>query len=122
MYKFIFNNKLLKVRRKELRANQTEAEKKLWEFLRGRRFEKLKFHRQFSVGAYILDFYCPQIRIGIELDGSLHAEDEKILYDMEREKILRASNIRIVRFWNDEVENDIERVLEKIHFVIITES
>ncbi len=114
MDKFRFNNKLLKDRRKELRVNQTEAEKKLWELIRGRRFNGLKFYRQYSVGGYILDFYCPKIRTGVELDGSQHIKDKTVLYDKDREKYLQASNIHIIRFWNSEVINSIELVLEKI--------
>src|SRR3989344_2648051 len=118
MYKYLFNNQSLKNRRKELRANQTDAEKKLWEHLRGKRFQELKFHRQFSVGAYILDFYCPKLRFGIELDGNQHNENETKIYDKDREKILQASNIKVIRFWNGEVENNIDKVLEKILFEI----
>lgn len=118
MYKYLFNNQSLKNRRRELRINQTDAEKKLWEFLRGKRFQGLKFHRQFSVGEYILDFYCPKLRTGIELDGSQHKENETILYDKDRAKILQASNIKVIRFWNNEVENNIEGVLEKIFLEI----
>jgi len=114
MYKFQFNNQSLKNRRRELRANQTDAEKKLWEFLRGKRFHGLKFHRQFSVGEYILDFYCPKFRIDIELDGNQHKKDETVLYDKDRGRVLQASNIKVIRFWNNEIENNIERVLEKI--------
>ena len=114
MYKFLFNNQSLKNRRRELRANQTDAEKKLWEHLRGKRFHELKFQRQFSIGAYILDFYCPKFRFGVELDGNQHNENESVLYDKDREKVLQASNVKVIRFWNDEVENDIEKVLEKI--------
>ncbi len=110
----MFNNKSLKGRRKELRANQTDVEKKLWEYLRGKRLGGFKFNRQFSVGPYILDFYCPKMRFGIELDGSEHSESKTRLYDKDRERILQASNIKIIRFWNGEVENDIEKVLKRI--------
>jgi very-short-patch-repair endonuclease len=114
MYKYLFNNQSLKNRRRELRANQTDAEKKLWEFLRGRKFEGLKFHRQFSIGGYILDFYCPKLRVGVEIDGSLHKENETISYDKDRERILQASNVHLIRFWNEEVVNNIDEVLGKI--------
>lgn len=114
MYKYLFNDQSLKNRRRELRANQTEAEKKLWEFLRNRKLDGFKFNRQHSIGPYILDFYCPKARIGIELDGNPHAENEKIIYDKDRERILSASNIKVIRFWNDEVKNDIEKVIDKI--------
>ncbi|MFH0803990.1 MAG: DUF559 domain-containing protein [Candidatus Zambryskibacteria bacterium] len=114
MYKYLFNNQSLKSRRRELRKNQTEAEKILWECLRGKRLNGFKFYRQFSVGPYILDFYCPKMRFGIELDGDSHSENEARLYDTNREKILLESNIRIIRFWNGEVVSDIEKVLGKI--------
>jgi very-short-patch-repair endonuclease len=118
MYKFQFNNQSLKNRRRELRVNQTDAEKKLWEFLRNRKLGGFKFNRQHSIGPYILDFYCPKARIGIELDGSIHTENESILYDKNRESVLQTSNVKMIRFWNDEVENDMEEVLEKILFEI----
>jgi very-short-patch-repair endonuclease len=114
MYKYLFNNQSLKNRRRELRANQTDAEKKLWECLRGKRLNGYKFNRQFSIGAYILDFYCPKLRLGIEIDGNPHSEQEIKTYDKDREKILEASNVRVIRFWNNEVENNLEAVLEKI--------
>jgi very-short-patch-repair endonuclease len=61
-------------RSRSLRRNQTDAEKKLWSFLRNRSLNGLKFRRQFSVGKYILDFYCPELKIGIEADGGQHYE------------------------------------------------
>jgi very-short-patch-repair endonuclease len=114
MEKFRFNNRLLRGRRKELRAKETEAEEKLWLFIKNKEFHGLKFYRQYSVGGYILDFYCPKLRLGIELDGNQHKERETILYDKDREKYLGALSIRVIRFWNNEVINDIEKVLEKI--------
>lgn len=114
MYKYLFNNQSLKDRRRELRKNQTEAEAKLWQYLRGRRFEGLKFNRQFSIGPYILDFYCPKLRLGIELDGSQHKDTETKVLDKDRAKVLKASNVKILRFWNDEIMNNIEKVLKTI--------
>ena len=114
MYKYLFNNQSLKDRRRELRRSQTEGEAKLWQFLRGRKLAGLKFNRQFSIGPYILDFYCPKLRLGIELDGGKHTETETKILDQDREKILRASNVKILRFWNDEIMHDIEKVLETI--------
>jgi very-short-patch-repair endonuclease len=118
MDKFRFNNKLLRERRKELRTKQTEAEEKLWLFIKNKEFHGLKFYRQYSVGGYILDFYCPKARLAIELDGSQHREKETIIYDKDRENYLGASNIKVIRFWNDEIIGDVEKVLEKIIFEI----
>lgn len=114
MYKYLFNNQSLKNRRRELRTNQTKTEEKLWEFLRNRKLGGFKFNRQYSIGPYILDFYCPKVKVGIELDGNLHTENEKIIYDKEREKVLQESHVSVIRFWNNEIENNIDEVLEKI--------
>ncbi len=114
MDKFRFNNKFLKDRRKELRLNQTEAEQRLWSCLSNKQLNGFKFFRQYSVGPYILDFYCSKVRLAIELDGGGHLEPEQKLYDKDREKYLVGSNIRTIRFFNEEVENNIENVLEKI--------
>lgn len=107
-----YNNSVFKGRRKELRANQTEAEKILWEQLRGRKLEKCKFWRQYSVGPYILDFYCPQIRLAIEIDGIQH--QDAVEYDEEREKYLTAQDIKTIRYKNNEVVNALDKVMKKI--------
>jgi len=114
MYKFRFNNKLLKERRRELRANQTDAEKKLWEALRGERLDGLKFHRQFSIGAYILDFYCKEKRLLIEIDGGIHMKTEAKKNDEVRDKYFKEINFKILRFKNNDIEKDIDMVVEKI--------
>lgn len=108
----MYNDQIQKSRRQQLRKNQTEAEKVLWEKVRGRRLNDLKFYRQYSIGPYILDFFCPKIRLGIELDGSQHKE--AVEYDQERKFFLEKAGVHIIRFWNSEVLNNIENVLEKI--------
>lgn len=112
MLPHFYNNQNQKDRRRELRGNQTEAEKILWQKLRARQINKLKFYRQYSVGPYILDFFCPQIRLAVELDGEYHKETET--YDKERENFLGDKNIATIRFWNSEVLNDSEKVLKEI--------
>ncbi len=112
--KFLYNNKVLRDRRRELRNNPTEAEKVLWSHLRKRRVNGLRFLRQYGVGPYILDFFCPKLRLAIELDGSGHAEAETRVYDEERTNYLRVEDIRVIRFWNDDVLKNIEGVLSKI--------
>ena len=112
-HKFLYNNKTLRERRRELRNNQTEEEKLLWSKLQKSRLG-MKFVRQYSVGPYILDFYCPNKRLAIELDGSQHSRDEALLYDRDREEYLEALDIKTMRFKNSEVRIDIERVLNKI--------
>ena len=110
----IYNNMTLKNRRKELRKNQTEAEKVLWQELRNRQFFGLKFFRQYSIGMYIVDFYCPKLRLAIEVDGSQHAEKEKHEYDKERTVYLKHLDITVLRFWNNDVLNNIDEVLLSI--------
>jgi len=112
--KFRFNTKSLKERRRELRRNQTNTEKILWELLRGRRLDGFKFYRQYSIGPYVVDFYCPQLRLAIEIDGSQHTEREIVIYDKERSNYFNSVNIQILRFWNEEIEKNVEVVLEKI--------
>lgn len=70
----IYNHELLKDRRKELRNNLTIAEASLWKYLKGRRMHGLKFRRQHSIGPFIVDFYCPEEKLIIELDGEVHEE------------------------------------------------
>lgn len=108
----MYNDQIQELRRRELRKNQTEAEEILWEKLRDRRMGNLKFRRQYSAGPYILDFFCPEIRLGIELDGEQHKEAME--YDKERDLYLKDKNIKILRFWNKEVVNNLPQVLRKI--------
>ncbi len=112
--KYIYNEQKLRERRKGLRRNQTDAEKLLWNKLRGRQVSGLKFYRQFSVGAYILDFFCPQIKLAVELDGGQHAEEENKEYDAIRTDYLKGTGIEVLRFWNNEVIKNIEGVLQVI--------
>lgn len=112
--KYIYNEQKLRERRKGLRRNQTDAEKLLWNKLRGRQISGLKFYRQFSVGAYILDFFCPQIKLAVELDGGQHAEEENKEYDAIRTDYLKGIGIEVLRFWNNEVMKNIEGVLQVI--------
>lgn len=110
----LFNNPRLKERRAELRKQQTPSEKQLWSKLRNKQFHNLKFYRQYSVGYYILDFYCPQKKLAIELDGSHHSKPDEIIYDQERTLYLNAAGIDVIRFYNHEIENDLSATLKKI--------
>ena len=112
--KYIYNEQKLRERRKGLRRSQTEAEKLLWNKLRGRQIHGLKFYRQFSVGGYILDFFCPQIKLAVELDGGQHAEEENKEYDAIRTDYFKGIGIEVLRFWNNEVMKNIEGVLQVI--------
>ena len=111
--KYLCNDSRLKERRRELRMNMTQAERKLWERLRGRRFFGLKFYRQYSIGSFILDFYCPGLRFGIELDGSHHGSADGKVYDVERDTLLKALGASLIRFENCELD-EIESVLKRV--------
>lgn len=112
--KFTLNNPTLKQRRQELRCNQTDAEKAFWKEIRNRQFHGIRFCRQYSVGPYILDFYCPSLKLAIELDGGQHTHDDNQEYDTVRSLYLKAYGIEVMRFWNHEVLQNIEGVLTKI--------
>ena len=98
---------------KQLRTEMTEAEWRLWYHLRAKRFYGIKFYRQKIVGNYIADFLSFNPKIIIELDGSQHAEQEK--YDRIRTIYLEKQQFKVIRFWNDEVLNHTDMVLDVIY-------
>ena len=98
--------------RKALRNNMTTAEATLWRALKGRGTGGLKFRRQQGIGPFVLDFYCPAHRLGIELDGTSH--DYKYEYDEQRTAYLREQGIRVLRFSNQQVFTSIQGVLAEI--------
>ena len=99
---------------RELRRRQTPAEAKLWQQVRDRKFLGLKFRRQQPVGPYVLDFYCPERRWAIELDGGQHTEPEALAYDDKRNDWLTGQRITVTRFWNHEVLASLDAVLERL--------
>ena len=84
---------------KTLRKDQTDVEGFLWQFLRAKRLQGYKFRRQHPIGGYILDFYCPEKKLAIEVDGGQHSEDNQMVYDQNRTAILEKDGIRVLRFW-----------------------
>jgi len=90
----------------------TPSEKLLWTYLKDRGLCKHKFRRQFPIDGFVLDFYCPTQKLGIELDGSVH--DNKKEQDTARQAIIEDKGVKILRFTNKDVENNIENVLRKI--------
>ena len=99
---------------REQRRKPTLAEKKLWEALRGRRLAGLKFRRQHPYGHFILDAFCVEHQLVVEVDGGIHADPVQSARDAERTKFLQAHGIRVLRFSNEEVENHFDRVLKQI--------
>ena len=101
-----------KILRKELRSHATPAEAVLWKMLKGRNADGMKFRRQQGIGPYVLDFYCPELRLCVELDGSSH--DYKYEYDEQRTEFLQKQGIRVLRFRNDQVWQGIDSVVDEI--------
>ena len=108
------NLRYLKTFRKDLRNNPTKAESRLWMFLKNRQLGGNKFRRQHSIGDYILDFYCPEEKIGIELDGEIHHLIHQKEYDNEKNLFLEAYGIKVLRFENELVLENPETVLNAI--------
>ena len=98
--------------RKSLRRNMTPAEAALWRALRGRGAGGWKFRRQQGIGPYVLDFYSPELRLCVELDGSSH--DYRFEYDEQRTAFLGKQGIRVIRFRNEQVWTSIEGIVAEI--------
>jgi very-short-patch-repair endonuclease len=105
--KFLYNNSAFTNHRKVLRNESTPQEMLLWNQLRSSKLG-YKFRRQASIGNYIVDFYCPEKRVVIELDGSQHIENKK---DILRDQVLKSLDCKVLRFWNNEINNNMEGVV-----------
>jgi len=114
----LYNPPPQKKLRKTLRREQTKAEAFLWSRLRNKRFNGLKFYRQYGVGRYILDFFCPSIKLVIEVDGGHHAKEANENYDKHRSLYLKSEEIKVIRFWNNQVLGNMESVLQMILEVV----
>ena len=108
---FLPYNPQLVARAREMRKNPTVAERKLWGYLRN---FPVKFWRQKPINNFIVDFYCPKLKLVIEVDGDSHFTDSGLVYDEERTRILEGYGLRIIRFTNDEVLRNFEGVCEQI--------
>jgi len=110
----IFNKHSELEKRRQLRNNAPPAEVKLWHALKGKQVAGYKFRRQYSVGAYVLDFYCPALKLALEIDGSSHNGDDAQEYDRQRQQFVEALGIRFLRFTNAEVHRNLEGVVAAI--------
>ena len=99
---------------KELRKNQTPQEQKMWNLLRNRRYKNLCFKRQYIIGEYIVDFICREKKLIIEIDGGQHNEDKNIIHDKKRTLFLESNGYKVIRFWNNDIDNNIESVFLKL--------
>ncbi|MDB5331440.1 MAG: hypothetical protein JWP03_2591 [Phycisphaerales bacterium] len=103
---------------KELRESSTDAERKLWSLLRGRKLAGFKFRRQYPVGGYILDFYCIRANLALELDGGQHSQPDAVAYDLRRTQCLAELGVRVLRFWDHDVLKDPDAVTNTVFRVL----
>lgn len=103
---------------KSLRSDSTKAEKLLWEQLRAKRFMHLKFRRQHPIHAFSADFYCHELRLVIEVDGGYHYDTEQQKLDASRTGELERLGCTVIRFSNEEIENNIENVLKNLEKIV----
>ena len=109
-----YNRKSQKERRRYLRNNATRAEKILWFSLQGRQVAGYKFRRQHGIGLYIVDFYCPELKLAIEADGESHIPDRAQQYDRRRQAWIEKQGITVLRFTDVEIFSNADRVIRRI--------
>ena len=110
----IYNRQDQNEKRKALRKEMSNAEVILWNHVKGRQIKNKKFRRQFGVGRYVIDFYCPEIKLAIEVDGDTHDSPDEIEYDKTRQLEIENYKIVFLRIKNEEVFKNIDEVILKI--------
>lgn len=101
---------------RNLRKEQTPWETKLWFALRNSQIKNFKFRRQYKIGDYIVDFVCLSKKLIVELDGGHHNFEENIYSDKKRQKYLETLGYKVLRIWNNEVDDNLEGIIERIIF------
>jgi len=114
----LFNLRKRKELRQKLRSDLPKAERVLWSEMKGSKMGA-KFRRQHGIGNYIVDFYCPEKKLVIEIDGDSHFEVDAIKLDQGREACIKSYGMEVLRFTNNEVHNDLENVLDKIKICLL---
>lgn len=97
-----------------LRSEMTHAEMRLWARIRAKQFQGVKFRRQHGIGPYIVDFYCPEKSLVIEVDGDTHAEPSQIFKDGQRDRYLQSLGLRVIRYTNNDILLNLNGVLEDL--------
>ena len=100
--------------KRRLRSNMTGPETRLWSRLRARQLQGLKFRRQHGIGPYIVDFYCSEQSLVIEVDGDSHADPDQMLKDQLRDTYLQSLGLRVIRYCNDDIVKNLDGVLEDL--------
>lgn len=111
---FISNDPIHKDKRRDLRKNFTDAERKLWTKLRNKQLNGFKFYRQYGIGYYILDFYCHKAKLAVEADGGQHLQDLQIIYDKCRTEFLNKNGIKVLRFSDIDILKNLDGVIFEI--------
>jgi len=111
----IYNKKKMTKKRQALRKDMPKAEIVLWSYLKGKQIEGLKFRRQYSIDNDTVDFYCPSIRLAIEVDGDSHMYKKQQDKDLRKEENLKTLGIRLVRYLNTDIYDNIEGVIEDLY-------
>ncbi|MBT8386618.1 MAG: endonuclease domain-containing protein, partial [Ignavibacteria bacterium] len=106
-------------RRRKLRQNQTNTEKLIWRYLRNKQMLGYKFKRQYSVDHFVIDFYCPEIKLAIEVDGASHNDPDRQKKDISRQKYLEAFDIKFVRIKDEELLGNPNKAFSKIEEAIL---
>ncbi len=109
-----FNRKEHTSMRRRLRSESPKAERLLWWRLRGKQMDGLKFRRQYGVGEYVLDFYCPAAKLAVELDGETHFDPKAEARDARRQAFVERFEIRVLRFTNPQVYEQLDAVVDEI--------
>jgi very-short-patch-repair endonuclease len=110
----VFNRTDQKKKRQALRRASTLAERLLWQRIRAEQIGGCRFRQQYSVGPYILDFYCPRLKLALEIDGQSHDHDEAVAKDVNRQKFIEDYGITCLRFRNEQIYRHLDAVIENI--------
>ncbi len=105
-------------KRRKLRQHQTNAEELIWRFLRGRQILGYKFKRQYSVDHFVIDFYCPELKLAIEIDGASHNKSEQQKKDIRRQGYLESFNIKFIRIKDEDLFGNPNKAFNKIEKTI----
>lgn len=108
----LFNKKSIKITRKQLRSNMPKPEAIMWFRLKNKQINGYKFRRQYSIGPFVVDFYCPRLKLAIEIDGDSHFYKKSRGYDKERQNYIESKGVNFLRFTNNEVLKNINGVVE----------
>jgi very-short-patch-repair endonuclease len=114
----LFNKISEKLKRRELRSKMTKAEAIVWQKLRCKQIDNCKFRNQYSVDRFVLDFYSPEIKLAIEIDGESHFQEGVAQYDEQRQIFIESAGIKFLRFTNKDVYENLNGVLETIAYKI----